>query len=226
MILGTAAYMSPEQAKGKQVDKRADIWAFGALVYEMLTGRRAFPGEDVSDTLAAVLRAEADFAAAAEGHPTGAPSGPRAVPRQGRPAGASTTSPTCASPWTGRSTWRPRPPEPAGVSRKLPWAVALLASLALGLVVGILMSRTPSEAREVTRFSYELPATAPSRNLGRAVFAASPDGRRFVYNARGGVHCDRWISSTRACSRGPKSPSFGVLLTRRTLRSDTSRAAR
>ena len=61
VILGTAAYMSPEQAKGKRVDKRADIWAFGAVVYEMLTGKRAFTGEDVSDTLAAVLRAEPDL---------------------------------------------------------------------------------------------------------------------------------------------------------------------
>jgi eukaryotic-like serine/threonine-protein kinase len=57
-ILGTAAYMSPEQAKGKPVDRRADIWAFGCVLFEMLTGRRAFEGEDVSDTLAAVLRAE------------------------------------------------------------------------------------------------------------------------------------------------------------------------
>jgi serine/threonine protein kinase len=62
VILGTAAYMAPEQAKGRPVDKRADIWAFGAVLYEMLTGSRAFPGEDVSDTLAAVLRGEPDWA--------------------------------------------------------------------------------------------------------------------------------------------------------------------
>jgi serine/threonine-protein kinase len=61
VILGTAAYMAPEQARGKPVDKRADIWAFGCVVYEMLTGRRAFVGEDVSDTLAAVLRADVDW---------------------------------------------------------------------------------------------------------------------------------------------------------------------
>ena len=59
MILGTAAYMSPEQAKGRPVDKRADIWAFGAVLFEMLAGRRAFDGDDVSDVLAAVIKGEA-----------------------------------------------------------------------------------------------------------------------------------------------------------------------
>ena len=63
VIMGTAAYMSPEQARGKPVDKRADIWAFGVVLYEMLTGKRAFAGEDVSDTLAAVLRAEVELGA-------------------------------------------------------------------------------------------------------------------------------------------------------------------
>jgi len=60
MILGTAAYMSPEQARGKSVDKRADIWAFGAVLHEMLTGKQLFHGETVSDTLAAVLTREVD----------------------------------------------------------------------------------------------------------------------------------------------------------------------
>jgi serine/threonine-protein kinase len=61
VILGTAAYMSPEQAKGRPADKRSDVWAFGCVLYEMLTGKRAFEGEDVSDTLAAVLRGEPDW---------------------------------------------------------------------------------------------------------------------------------------------------------------------
>ena len=63
VILGTAAYMSPEQARGKSVDKRTDIWAFGCVQYELLTGKQAFHGEDVTDILAAVVRAEPDWTA-------------------------------------------------------------------------------------------------------------------------------------------------------------------
>src|ERR1700739_2261687 len=61
VILGTAAYMSPEQARGKSVDKRTDIWAFGCVLYELLTGKQTFHGEDVTDILAAVVRAEPDW---------------------------------------------------------------------------------------------------------------------------------------------------------------------
>ena len=69
MILGTAAYMSPEQAKGQRVDRRADIWAFGCVLYEMLTGRKPFEGETISDVLAAVIRAEPDWTAIPEATP-------------------------------------------------------------------------------------------------------------------------------------------------------------
>jgi serine/threonine-protein kinase len=66
VILGTAAYMSPEQARGQNADKRADIWSFGVVLYEMLTGRALFTGPTISDTLAAVLRAEVDLSAIPE----------------------------------------------------------------------------------------------------------------------------------------------------------------
>ena len=63
VILGTAAYMSPEQAKGREADRRSDIWAFGAVLYEMLSGRRAFDGEDMAEVLGAVVRLEPDWEA-------------------------------------------------------------------------------------------------------------------------------------------------------------------
>jgi serine/threonine-protein kinase len=69
MILGTAAYMSPEQAKGKPADKRSDVWAFGCVLYEMLTRCRAFDGEEMTDTLAAVLRADVDWTMLPHLHP-------------------------------------------------------------------------------------------------------------------------------------------------------------
>ncbi len=71
VIMGTAAYMSPEQARGKQVDKRADIWAFGVVLYEMLTGKQVFAGEDISLTLSQVLQRDPDWTALPEGLPPG-----------------------------------------------------------------------------------------------------------------------------------------------------------
>ena len=78
VILGTAAYMSPEQARGKSADKRSDIWAFGAVLYEMLTGTRAFSGDEMSDTLANILKSEPDWNAL----PAGTPANVRRVIRR------------------------------------------------------------------------------------------------------------------------------------------------
>ncbi len=83
MILGTAAYMAPEQARGRRVDRRADVWAFGAVLYEMLTGARAFPGDDLTDTLAAVVRAEPDWTRLPADLPSDARDLPEAVPAEG-----------------------------------------------------------------------------------------------------------------------------------------------
>ena len=71
VILGTAAYMAPEQAKGKRVDKRADIWAFGAVLYEMLAGKKAFDGEDITDTIAAVVTRDPDWSRLPASTPAG-----------------------------------------------------------------------------------------------------------------------------------------------------------
>ena len=89
MILGTAAYMSPEQAKGRAVDKRSDVWAFGAVLYEMLTGKRAFLGDDVSDTLALVLKFDPEW----DSLPADAPSRIRQVIPNVPPEGPEATHP-------------------------------------------------------------------------------------------------------------------------------------
>jgi len=70
VILGTAAYMSPEQAKEKAVDKRADVVAFGAILYELLTGKRAFQGESITETLASILKGEPDWKVLPQNTPT------------------------------------------------------------------------------------------------------------------------------------------------------------
>ena len=83
IILGTAAYMAPEQAKGKQVDRRADIWAFGCVLFEMLSGKKAFEGETISDVLAAVLQERAGLGGAARRHAAGNQETDSALPAEG-----------------------------------------------------------------------------------------------------------------------------------------------
>jgi eukaryotic-like serine/threonine-protein kinase len=99
LILGTAAYMSPEQARGKAVDARADVWAFGCVLFEMLTGTRAFDAEDVSLTLSMVLQREPDFAALSQALPSSL--NKRCAYVCGRIRGSvRVTCTTCVSRWT------------------------------------------------------------------------------------------------------------------------------
>ena len=207
VILGTAAYMSPEQAKGKSVDKRTDVWAFGAVVYEMLTGKRAFQGDDVSDTLAAVLRAEPDFSK---------------LPSE-TPAALGRVLQLCLSKEAKRrvhdiadvrlamdgafETASEAPQPVAAAHRARPWAAAVFASLVSGVVVWSLIR---SEPPEVTRFAYELPANHQLRNTGGPLLAVSPDGRRFVYNTTEGLYLRsmdaleaRLLPGTEAVLRSP-----------------------
>jgi serine/threonine-protein kinase len=192
MILGTAAYMSPEQARGRPVDKRADIWAFGCVLYEMLTGQRAFEDEDVSLTLSKVLRLEPAFEAL-----------PADVPYRVRQAlrvclqkdlrkrasdihdvrlaleGAFDSAEVPERP--GAVPSAPRPP---AWRVAWPWA---LAALVLGGFVGAGVTRTtaPEPAPlQVRRFVHTLPEGQSLPGQSGTLVALSPDGQTLVYRAQ------------------------------------------
>jgi Tol biopolymer transport system component len=191
VILGTAAYMSPEQARGKAVDRRSDIWAFGCVLYEMLTGTRTFAGDDMSDTLANVLKVEADWTRL----PAGVPPRLRAVlraclqkdPKQ-RIGDAQSVrlaldgafdAPAAQAPESAAAVrapvWR----------RALPWAAAIVLG---SLLAGVATWRLSQPAtRPVARFVVTTPATLSFNGLaGTQNLAISPDGTRIVYRASAG----------------------------------------
>ena len=135
VIMGTAAYMSPEQARGKAVDKRADVWAFGCVLYEMLVGTRPFAGDDVSETIARVIEREPDWSALAKTRRLPSFASCDAVCRR-IPQPLSRYR-RCAARAAGRGD-RSGPdhalPEPTRGHRR--W-ISLVAMLAAGLVLGV-----------------------------------------------------------------------------------------
>lgn len=192
MILGTAAYMSPEQARGKVVDKRADIWSFGVVLHEMLTGKRLFRGETVSDTLAAVLREDVDLASL----PAGTPFAVRRllgrclerdVRRRLRDIGEARlglNEPT--SELFSDETGVVGQVRPRGRSIALLASVALVSAAAGVLIWTLLRPATP---RGVSRLSIAL---APGQALsGAGGPAISRDGRLIAYTAHDARSIDR-----------------------------------
>ena len=188
VILGTAAYMSPEQAKGKKVDKRADVWAFGVVLYEMLTGKRAFAGEDVSDTLAFVLTKEPDWdALPADLSPTLRMFLIRCLekdPKRRLPdIGVVRLAMDGAFETTGT--------QPGAVSQLggwqtvLPWGLAGMATLT---VFGLLLMR-PSGDTPVLRADVSPPPGTRYHftALTRGPATLSPNGRRIAFSARDAV---------------------------------------
>jgi Tol biopolymer transport system component len=173
VILGTAAYMSPEQARGLAIDKRADIWAFGVVLYEMLTGKRLFQGEDLTDTLASVVRDKADLSAA-----------PAEVRRllerclekdpKKRLRDISGVA-LLLELQTAHASAGTRTP-------KWPWAVAALAIFGLAALAAIHFRETPP-ASQAVQFSLEPPLSSYFADQYGG-FAASPDGRYVVLTAR------------------------------------------
>jgi serine/threonine-protein kinase len=190
MILGTAAYMSPEQAKGRPVDKRADVWAFGCVLYEMLTGRKAFEGEDVSDTLAAVLRSEPDWSAL----PDGLPSAVRTLierclskERRLRIADIS----VARFVFNGLLVIGDAKPQGSGTPvpvrrSRLKSSIGVAASVLVTATVvatGAWALRPSNAAAPVARFSFTLPEGQVLTQMNRPILAMAPDGTALVYVA-------------------------------------------
>jgi Tol biopolymer transport system component/predicted Ser/Thr protein kinase len=189
MILGTAAYMAPEQAKGKAVDRRADIWAFGCILFELLSGRQVFHGETATEVLAAVITQEPDWSLL----PPSTPASARVLlarclkkdPRQrlqaigdARIALEEEAEPgvePAAGGATGRARWT--------------WiAAAGVAGLIL-LAAAAWFWRPRVPATPALRFTIAVP---PSLNLGYGL-ALSPDGTRLVFAASGNSKAELWV---------------------------------
>jgi serine/threonine-protein kinase len=173
--------MSPEQAKGRAADKRSDIWAFGCVIYEMLTGRRPFDGEDVSDTLANVLKSEPDWSALPPLRGSVRLMIQRALEkdRQKRIADFSTVRFLLTE-----SVDQMAAPATSSRSRQ-----ALLAASAVGAIVAALAGgawfivRMPRVERPITRFVMPLAPGQRFTNAARQVLTVSADGRRIAYVA-------------------------------------------
>lgn len=190
MILGTAAYMAPEQARGKAVDRRADIWAFGVVLFEMLTGRRMFAGDEVTDVLAAVLREDIDWRTLPAETP------PRLhrllercldrdVKQRLRDIGEARVE--IAKVERGApdsvSGVMPAPTTPPWWRRALPWAIAGLATV-VAAVVGVAHIGEQEHTGAVTRFTVSPPLGASRQAL--EFFEVSPDGQRLAFTATAG----------------------------------------
>jgi serine/threonine-protein kinase len=189
VILGTAAYMSPEQARGKSVDKRTDIWAFGCVLYELLTGKQAFHGEDITEILAAVVKSEPDWSCLPETTPVAIrlllrrcfqkdktlrmqSAGDARIEIQEALTAAPTAVAATAAPAT--RSWRER----------VAWAAAALIVLtAIALAIGFVL-RAPKPPLPM-RLSAEIGADASLfTDLGSAAIL-SPDGTRLALVAAG-----------------------------------------
>jgi Tol biopolymer transport system component len=185
MVLGTAAYMSPEQATGKFVDRRADIWAFGVVLYEMLTRRRAFDGDDMSDLLVAVLTKDVDWSAL----PAETPASIVALIRR-----CLTRDPKLRLRDIGEARVTLANPGPSGaaVIRESPrvaiglngMTAALVLTAAALTALGVIYLRPPAASSD-SRAVF-LPFDAPEAVISEAGSATiSPDGRMMAFSGRG-----------------------------------------
>ena len=184
VILGTAAYMSPEQARGKAVDKRADNWAFGCVLYEMLVGGRLFDGETVTDVLAAVVTREPDYTRLPAETPASVrrllercfQKEPRARLRDIGEARIVLERPDAAEPVAA--------PVTAPQARRAVW-LQVSAAAAVTLIVGALAGRYFLAPAPPPAQRYEFDVAAPGEKLETGSFALSPDGTSLVMAVRG-----------------------------------------
>jgi serine/threonine-protein kinase len=180
VILGTAAYMSPEQARGKSVDRRADIWAFGVVLYELLTGKQLFQGEDLTDTLASVVKVQPDLSAAPDQARRVLQACLEKDPKK-RLRDIGDVQYLVGSPATAPAEVQPRPKQAV-----TGWiAAGVLAILAAALVWALWRSERPADG--VARLTMDLAPAAflGPMNYNRPLFtslAISPDGNTVIFS--------------------------------------------
>lgn len=196
MVLGTAAYMAPEQAKGRAVDRRADVWAFGVVLYEMLTGRRAFGGDDVTEVMAAVIRDTPDPNAL----PAGTPLGVRRLLRRClekdarkrlRDMGDAGVELDEAMAAPAADALGPTTAVAAQTAaRRSPFALAGAAVLLVALAAAAAWSLKPAPVidRPLARFTVTLDDGQRLGNVNTQNLAWSRDGRRLAYRADGVIY--------------------------------------
>jgi Tol biopolymer transport system component len=180
LILGTAAYMSPEQARGKLLDKRSDVWAFGALLYEMLTARRLFDGETVSDVLAAVLTRQPEWTAL----PAATPRGVRRLLERCLERDPKIRLRDIGEARIALAGGAPSLPEPVARSAATRWPWAAAAGFAAaGLAFAGYAALRPTAAPEAPVRKLELAVEGFAYSVFGRAPVISPDGRRIVYHA-------------------------------------------
>jgi Tol biopolymer transport system component len=191
VLLGTAAYMSPEQARGKAVDRRTDIWAFGCVLYELLCGRPAFEGEDVTEILAAVVKTEPDWSRLPEATPPAIGVLLRRCLRKDKRQRLQDTAgvrieieDALAAPSVGPTTTAPAT---RGWRERVAWAAAAaLALIAIAFAVGfVLRAPKPPQLLQAVRLSAEIGADASLYTTNGSSAILSPDGTRLALIATG-----------------------------------------